>query len=205
MTLSHSSDDWAKFGEFTGGSLGALYGFLAFVGVLITIQIQRSQSRLDELQRLMAMVCQRIDSLFDSPLSQVEPDVRKRIEASGQSITTFTALSALGVAAVDDHVPNREELLGRGTANISHEAHLIVIELQQLVLLIQAYATGGGENAIRAFYQSRYVVPVAWLQGISLLSSEIVEKHFRAQAYLDDMRNQISQARGGTPWNPKIS
>lgn len=193
LTLSPNPEDWARFGEFVGGSLGAFYGFLALVGVLLTIKIQQSQSRLDELQRLMAMVCQRIDSLLDSPLSQVELDVRHRIEASGQSITTFSALSALGVAAIDQRVHNRDELLRRGITNIAHNANLIVIELQQLVLLLEAYTNSGGENAIQDFYQSRYSIPVAWLQGIGLLNSLIVEKHFKAQAYFDDMRTRYSK------------
>jgi len=56
--FSRNAEDWAKFGEYLGGTLGGIYGLLAFIGVLITIFEQRRQSDLlrtqinrDELQR----------------------------------------------------------------------------------------------------------------------------------------------------------
>lgn len=52
--MSDRPGDWAEFGEYIGGTLGAFYGFLAFVGVLATIRIQQSQSNLDDMQRLIA-------------------------------------------------------------------------------------------------------------------------------------------------------
>jgi hypothetical protein len=39
--LSHEPADWAEFGEYIGGTLGAFFGFLAFIGVLINIVLQR--------------------------------------------------------------------------------------------------------------------------------------------------------------------
>jgi hypothetical protein len=46
-SLSHHGEDWARFGEYVGGSLGALYGLMAFVGVLLTIRQQQAQARRD--------------------------------------------------------------------------------------------------------------------------------------------------------------
>ncbi len=41
MTLSGNPEDWAKFGEYVGGSLGAFFGLIAFVSVLISIRVGR--------------------------------------------------------------------------------------------------------------------------------------------------------------------
>jgi hypothetical protein len=41
--FSQNPADWADFGEYLGGALGAIFGLFAFIGVLITIVQQRSQ------------------------------------------------------------------------------------------------------------------------------------------------------------------
>src|ERR1700691_5201950 len=53
--LSSNTEDWAKFGEYIGGA----FAMLAFVGVLVTLTLQRRQLdlqlrqvTLDELMRL---------------------------------------------------------------------------------------------------------------------------------------------------------
>jgi hypothetical protein len=38
FNFSHNAKDWADFGEYVGGSLGATYGLLAFIGVMLTIK-----------------------------------------------------------------------------------------------------------------------------------------------------------------------
>jgi hypothetical protein len=39
--VSVVAGDWAEFGEYLGGTLGAFFGFLAFIGVVINIVLQR--------------------------------------------------------------------------------------------------------------------------------------------------------------------
>lgn len=43
--ISSDPEDWAKFGEYVGGTLGAIYGLLAIVGVLITVAESRESHR----------------------------------------------------------------------------------------------------------------------------------------------------------------
>jgi hypothetical protein len=45
LELSHDPEDWAKFGEYAGGTLGAAFGLLAIVGVLLTIEESREGHR----------------------------------------------------------------------------------------------------------------------------------------------------------------
>lgn len=42
--LSPEAKDWAEFGEYFGGTLGGIFGLLAFIGVLVSIALQRADS-----------------------------------------------------------------------------------------------------------------------------------------------------------------
>jgi hypothetical protein len=42
--LSREAKDWAEFGEYFGGTLGGIYGLLAFIGVLVSIALQRADN-----------------------------------------------------------------------------------------------------------------------------------------------------------------
>jgi hypothetical protein len=42
--FSQDSKDWAEFGEYMGGTLGGVFGLFAFLGLLITIVQQRTDS-----------------------------------------------------------------------------------------------------------------------------------------------------------------
>ena len=42
--FSHNPEDWSRFGEYVGGSLGATYGLLAFVGIVLTISDERKKA-----------------------------------------------------------------------------------------------------------------------------------------------------------------
>jgi len=65
--LSRETEDWARFGEYIGG----VFGMLAFIGVLVTLNLRREQLDdlrgqfpLSELQRLLASASQSIDSVM---------------------------------------------------------------------------------------------------------------------------------------------
>jgi hypothetical protein len=45
LEISRDPEDWAKFGEYVGGTLGAAFGLLAIVGVLLTIEESREGRR----------------------------------------------------------------------------------------------------------------------------------------------------------------
>jgi hypothetical protein len=42
--FSEDSKDWAEFGEYVGGTLGGIVGILAFIGLLINLIYQRTQT-----------------------------------------------------------------------------------------------------------------------------------------------------------------
>lgn len=44
FAFSQNPEDWARFGEYAGGTLGATYALLAFVGVMLTIKDDRKKA-----------------------------------------------------------------------------------------------------------------------------------------------------------------
>jgi hypothetical protein len=47
------------------------------------------------------------------------------------------------------------------------------------------YAKVGGSQILISLYKSRYTIIVAWIYLVGLLSSDIVDRYFEPQAYLD--------------------
>jgi hypothetical protein len=207
LSLSRDTEQWARFGEYLGGTLGAAYGFLAFIGILVTIAIQRRQSQLDEIQRLLATVAKTIDELFREEPRHQDLDVRTRIAAGEATpMTVFYILAAVGTLATE-HAPedrdaNCQERIRRGTDNIRQDCALIVIELQQLVQLLGTYLQAGGSPEIVKFYKDRYRMDVAWLQSVGLLASEIVERYFSAAAFVEYLIGVARQRRLPLPVAP---
>jgi hypothetical protein len=109
--LSHDAEDWTKFGEYLGGTLGGIFGLLAFIGVLITIIQQRKQhdlaqgqSRRDELQRLLGMVSSTVDRILAHEPRHFGQAIRELLkEGIGTPMTVFSILSAVGTAAIQPH------------------------------------------------------------------------------------------------------
>lgn len=73
--LSNDPEDWARFGEYTGG----LFGMLAFFGVLWTIGLQQVQiekltrhATSDELQRITREISSRVDETLEEKLFRME-------------------------------------------------------------------------------------------------------------------------------------
>lgn len=104
--VSHDPEKWAQFGEYVGGSLGASFGFLAYLGVLVTLRSQRAQSDLDEIQRLIGKTSDRIDQILHSQPLQMDPLRHER----GDQTTTFDDLQSLtSIAIVESFIPEAEE------------------------------------------------------------------------------------------------
>lgn len=92
--FSYRVEDWAAFGEYIGGTLGGIYGLLAFIGVLITIVLlrgqldfMRAQANRDELQRLMASISANIDVLLRKVPAHVPKEMSVPLKRSGAVVT----------------------------------------------------------------------------------------------------------------------
>ncbi len=182
--LSHRASDWAEFGEYVGGTLGAIYGFLAFIGVLVTLTKQQSQSELDEMQRLLASESQRIDSILDSEPRQPDGLFRERQLHSGNVFSVYSLLSYASAAAIvrsEDKGKQAKQLELKETSlrQIKAERLLLNIELPRFVELSQRYSRTGGSAAVVSHYEGKYALPVAFMDLTGQLDSDSVRKYFR--------------------------
>lgn len=182
-TLSHLPSDWAEFGEYVGGTLGAVYGFLAFIGVLVTIRIQQSQSNLDELQRLLASEAERIDAMLDSDPRQPDPIFRELRGDAGNTVRSLLELgAAVAISRDSKRVPDerrREELIQNSTRQIKLETRILNGEFEQFAELLVQYLSAGGNRVVVAHYETKYALPVGFLDVTGLLRSDSLRGYFR--------------------------
>ncbi len=193
--LSPDPEDWARFGEYVGG----IFGMLAFVGVLITVNLQRAQLDeqskqfgLQEIQRMAAEASKTADAIL-SKEAAVSEELRQKMRITGKPMSVFDMLSAIGVIAMAPSVEymvkaRQNEIHSLTRPIIVGDVGLVVIELQNLVNCLQAHAKGGGSQTIIELYKLRYTVIVAWIYTVGLLSSDIVEHYFDPKGYLEASR-----------------
>jgi hypothetical protein len=78
---------------------------------------------------------------------------------------------------------------------IRADVGLAVIELQQLVQCLAAYAKADGSATVIDLYKSRYTIIIAWIFLVGLLSSDIVKRYFDPEGYLEASRAARAKAR----------
>jgi len=104
--LSMSPGDWAEFGEYLGGTLGAAFGFLAFIGVLINIVLQRraldnvrDRAALEDLEKRDRLFLEEYRKGYDTALKILissqggQPDMRMKWIAAARVIEVARRLS----------------------------------------------------------------------------------------------------------------
>ena len=104
--VSPAAGDWAEFGEYLGGTLGAFFGFLAFIGVVINIVLQRralddvrdraAQEDLEKRDRLFLEEYRKgYDTAFSILTSSLgnQPDMRMKWVAAARVIEVARRLS----------------------------------------------------------------------------------------------------------------
>lgn len=189
---SHDPEDWARFGEYIGG----IFGTLAFVGVLITVNLQREQLDeqrkqfgLQEIQRMAAESSKTVDMILAREPSGVTDTLRQKMRVKGASMSVYNMLSAIGEIVrkpSSDYMvrARHDELLRVVPPIIAADVGLALIEFQHLVQCLGAYATQGGSSTIIGLYKSRYTITVAWIDIVGLMTADIVERYFDPKGYL---------------------
>ena len=168
---SVSSDQavWGQFGDYLGGVLNPIFGFLAFVGVLWTLHLQatqlsllKHQAELEEIQRLLASISSEADTL----LSHKPRRVDEKIE--NEYLTVFDMIAGIGTAFLNGS-PAAEEIKKRALPSIQFSIAALAIQLHQFVWVLKEYAKAGGSPTISQFYKRRYEVVICWLDTSGLL------------------------------------
>jgi hypothetical protein len=163
--LSNNTEDWARFGEYTGGVLG----IFAFVGVLVTINLQRrqldrvskqlkramNQGTVDELMQLCRVVAANIDEVLDRPLI---------LSASLGELLNWAhcAGNMRGVAqlVMSDNPSVRTNVDREFKKGVPPQVQELIAwlgpELDQLATCVQDLVIWGGSEVIMNYYRQRY-------------------------------------------------
>lgn len=186
FSLSNNLETWSFFGSYIGGTLGSLFSFLAFLGVLVTIYLQRrqinhieKQSHVDEIQKLITNISTTIDSYLNNP-PKITPE---RLKNKEHPFTIFLLISVAGTAALkhsnDLTIQEQDNATIKDVKDsISNEINCITIEINQLAWCLQQYLNSGGSTVVEEYYKKRYQAIVCWIDAIGL-----IDDHLRIQEY----------------------
>ena len=206
FALSHNAEDWSGFGAYVGGTLGPIYGLLAFGGILITIAVQRqqmervsTQARLGELMRLIARASRMIDDILNAEPKGITETLRDRLASKHAPTSMLAMLSAIGTGAMFPSIDylieaRNQSLRAEVVPVVRYEAQLLGIELQRFVNCIEKYRKAGGSAMVIAIYKERYQMIVCWLDVVALLNAPIAERYFTPKIYLEDTRAERNAA-----------
>jgi hypothetical protein len=164
--LSNNTEDWARFGEYAGGVLG----IFAFIGVLVTINLQRrqlgqvskqlkqamNQGTVDELMQLCRVIAANIDEVIDKPL-QLSASLSELLNGA-HCAGNMRGVAQL-VMSVDSSVrTNVDREFKKGVPpQVQERIDWLGPELDQLAECVQDLVIWGGSVVIMSFYRQRYV------------------------------------------------
>jgi hypothetical protein len=194
FTLSKDSEEWARFGEYAGGTLGAAFGLLAFGGVLFTIREQRRQSVLEEFQRQMAVLHERVEAILSEEPAEVSPADLVLIQQVTKSISIYSLLRRAGIQAMRGHEKDavlstqHEQLREVAVPAIKRQVDVIQLELQHLVWCLEKYVDMGGNQTLIDLYTRRYQPIVCWINVLGMTESEPVRTWFQPERFYADWR-----------------
>jgi hypothetical protein len=183
--LSADDSRWANFGTFYGGLLGPFFGFLAFIGVLLTVILQarqldivREQANFEEIQRVLSSLAARIDAMLASAPSSPPETFRHR---ASPPLTLFEFASAIGTLKLN--IPAKEEghdwlqwlWADENMRDLMEAAKTefipLGLEFENLAWCLSKYKSQGGNETVIEFYEYRYRAVLCWLDAVGLLDS----------------------------------
>lgn len=188
--FSKNVEDWVRFAEYLGGTLGPIYGLLAFLGVLITILLQRrqiddmrAQSEQQALQNLLASVSANIDAtlhrapvikpsnLFDDIRSTYEVVSVRNFLSVGGSLAMLASTGEEKPAAGEDWIQEIKKCIGADAKSLARE-------IDQLAKCLNEYRRARGSEAIEDFYLERYTTIVGYIVALEFQVSDEVMNRF---------------------------
>lgn len=162
---SQEPEDWARFGEYVGGVFGAL----AFIGVLVTIELQRRQldqlseqlrqatnkGTVDELMQLCRVLAKNIDDQLDQPLPVVVQLAERnfvRLAHESEDIRGLTkAIAISGLQRELSDITDKS-----ADPQVLRALQRIAREMDPLAHCVEDMCRWGGSIVILNFYRERY-------------------------------------------------
>jgi hypothetical protein len=204
LTVADDQTFWGLFGNYVGGTLGGIYGLLAFFGVLYSLHFQHKQATANQLLSLMSSTAATIDRLLHSRPSH--PLALHHAYARQQEGRQFTVDWILGAAAdrelhgrdaIADAV--RDDVRAQEVDSIRYELNLINAELLHFTHCLIEFRKAGGSAAVEFVYRTRFHGPVLKLAAVGVLN-EVSFKHFdvaELRRHQDQVRLEQQGAKAG--------
>ncbi len=184
IKLSQNTTDWGVFGDYVGGTIGTVFAFAAFMGVLATIVLQwrqtshsEEQARREDVQRLIVHCSERLDALLYEKAPVLSDRLRQVLEKRAAFVSFYELLAGL-VAQKAGAVQGSEEQSEDLLFSVSHARPLILIELNFLTACLKSFIENEGTERVVELYRLRYGQIVAWMHFVSPLRDEVIEGMF---------------------------
>jgi hypothetical protein len=195
LDLGSDQRFWGVFGDYVGGTLGAIYGLLAFLGVLYSVYFQRQQGTANQLLSLMSATAATIDRLLHSRPSH--PLALHHAYARQQEGRQFTVEWILGAAAGravherDEMAEGvRDDVRKQEIDSIRHELNLINAELLHFTHCLIEFRKAGGSAEVEGVYRTRFLSLMLNLADVGILNG-VSAAHFD----VDQLRVQQEHVR----------
>lgn len=195
LDLASDQTFWGLFGDYVGGTLGAIYGLLAFLGVLYSLHFQRQQATANQLLNLIASTATTIDRLLHSrPSQRLAQPLAYAQQMEGRELTVDWILDAAASRRIHGHDETidavREDLQGQAIDSIRHELNLIDAELLHFTHCLVEFRKAGGSAGVEAVYRTRFLALVLNLADVGILN-DVSSAHFD----IDELQRQQELAR----------
>lgn len=192
FTLSSSPDTWGAFGSYSGGILGPFFAFVAFIGVLFTISLQKKQldiakkqAQLEELQRVISTISKTIDEILNAKPKMSSEDTRfHKVYLSVYSVITGGGTAALTSSKDWTKTTPKEDFINGAKKIILSEVGILGIEFDQLAWCLEQYEIARGDNTVIFFYHRRYRPIICWLDAMGYFNDlGRIQRYFKPKEF----------------------
>jgi hypothetical protein len=167
--LADEQSHWAEFGEYVGGTLGGIYGLLAFLGVLYSIHVQRQQAAAGQLQTLLDSAAKAIDNTLNVRPPQLTQLHHLQEQKEGRRFTVERVLSATAARDLTKGLfagAAREEFREKEVKSIRNELFLLDAQFLHFSHCLIEFRKAGGSQGVEDVYRVRY-------NGLVLMLAEV--------------------------------
>ena len=155
--ISHSASDWALFGDYFGGFLGTIFSGLAFVAILLTLQLQqrqisqlKDQEKFKEIQNCIATLANSIDQTLGRDVAVNHLNIK----GSENFMKLLLVVGAMGKEL--PHNKKDHELFEIASSALKNNFSLFVKSLDTYASMLHFYEQRGGDLDILIIYVARF-------------------------------------------------
>ena len=173
---SARTEDWARFGQYIGG----IFGFLAFIGVLGTIQMQRRQlewqqahTTLDELLYEARHLASALEQVLGAPIEKVAITAQQ-LSAQGKSSNVVGVLELVDLrsaAETERAAAPAPEIKSAYRKSLVGSTGALSEKFDLLAAVLSEYVSRGGDSIFLLFYRDRFRMTVRRLVGLEVAVS----------------------------------